>query len=392
MRWDIFCSVVDNYGDIGIAWRLARQLANEHGLEVRLWVDDLASFAALWPAIDIETEAQRVEHVEVRAWRPDFPACHVAEVVIEAFGCRLPENYLAAMAKSPATPAWINLEYLTAEDWARGCHGLPSPHPRLPLTQHFFYPGYDEASGGLLRERDLARARDAFQADPVEQAAFRRRIGLEDTPKMDWRITLFAYETPAVSELLEQWANGPDQIELIVPQGRIAPAVAAWFGAPHATGGPIRSFFRGALRVHILPMLAQDEYDRLLWQSDCNFVRGEDSMVRAQFAGVPFVWQAYRQDEDAHQAKLAAFEGLYLAGMPDPAAHALAALWSAWNAPPHTPPPAGRLASAWMGWRAQRPAIACHARDWATRKLASSDLASRLVDFCTRRLASPQST
>ncbi len=38
---DIFCAVVDNYGDIGVCWRLARQLAHEHGMTVRLWVDDL---------------------------------------------------------------------------------------------------------------------------------------------------------------------------------------------------------------------------------------------------------------------------------------------------------------------------------------------------------------
>ena len=26
VTWDIFCSVVDNFGDIGVTWRLARQL------------------------------------------------------------------------------------------------------------------------------------------------------------------------------------------------------------------------------------------------------------------------------------------------------------------------------------------------------------------------------
>ncbi|WP_187492385.1 elongation factor P maturation arginine rhamnosyltransferase EarP, partial [Pantoea agglomerans] len=24
VTWDIFCTVVDNYGDIGVTWRLAR--------------------------------------------------------------------------------------------------------------------------------------------------------------------------------------------------------------------------------------------------------------------------------------------------------------------------------------------------------------------------------
>ncbi|MBY0444112.1 MAG: elongation factor P maturation arginine rhamnosyltransferase EarP, partial [Burkholderiales bacterium] len=39
VRWDIFCRVIDNYGDIGVCWRLARQLSFEHGFAVRLMVD-----------------------------------------------------------------------------------------------------------------------------------------------------------------------------------------------------------------------------------------------------------------------------------------------------------------------------------------------------------------
>ena len=41
--WDIFCSVVDNFGDIGVCWRLARRLSAGLGQQVRLWVDDLAA-------------------------------------------------------------------------------------------------------------------------------------------------------------------------------------------------------------------------------------------------------------------------------------------------------------------------------------------------------------
>lgn len=389
-RWDVFCSVIDNYGDIGIAWRLARQLAAEHGLGVRLWVDDLASFRAIWPKIDGALDVQWAEGVEVRRWQTPFPAVSNAEVVIESFGCRLPASYLEAMAASPRPPVWIHLEYLTAEDWALGCHGLPSPHPRLPLTQYFFCPGYAETSGGLLHERAFAAARAAFCANAQAVGHFRARIGLPADPHVDWRITLFAYETPAVHALLDAWARGPDRVELAVPYGRIAPAVAAWFGA-HAPASGQASFERGRLRAHLLPMLPQDDYDCLLWQADCNFVRGEDSFVRAQLAGVPFVWQAYRQEEDAHLSKLAAFEALYLAGMPESSACALRALWSAWNASPEDATAPTKLAEAWQAWRAQRSALTRHAREWAARRLNERDLASRLVDFCARRLATDKS-
>src|SRR5574340_1548886 len=91
VTWDIFCNVVDNYGDIGVAWRLARGLAREHGLAVRLWVDDLRTFHRIWPAIDPLAAGQTSEGVAICAWRTPFVATEPARVVIEAFGCALPE-------------------------------------------------------------------------------------------------------------------------------------------------------------------------------------------------------------------------------------------------------------------------------------------------------------
>src|SRR5688572_26593991 len=124
---ELFCRVVDNFGDIGVCWRLARQLAGEHGLAVRLWVDDLASFQRLCPAIDPAAEAQLLQGVSVRRWHPAMalPAPDdIGDAVIEAFGCALPPAFEQAMAARPARPVWINLEYLSAEDWVIGCHGL----------------------------------------------------------------------------------------------------------------------------------------------------------------------------------------------------------------------------------------------------------------------------
>ena len=157
--WDIFCTVVDNYGDIGVSWRLARQLAAEHGLRVRLWVDDLASFRKICPDIVLGQESQHSHGVEVRWWREPFPMVSPADVVVEAFACNPPASYVAAMAARKPKPAWINLEFLTAENWVQGCHALPSPHPSLPLVKYFFFPGFVAGTGGLLAERGLAQAR-----------------------------------------------------------------------------------------------------------------------------------------------------------------------------------------------------------------------------------------
>ena len=131
-RWDIFCKVVDNYGDIGVCWRLARQLAGEHGLAIRLWVDELSAFARLAPQVDASADAQVVAGIEVRRWREPWPGEAPADVVLETFGCRLPDTYRAAMAARSPPPAWVNVEHLSAEAWVAGHHGLPSPQP--PLT------------------------------------------------------------------------------------------------------------------------------------------------------------------------------------------------------------------------------------------------------------------
>ncbi len=130
-RWDIFCTIVDNYGDIGTCWRLARQLADEHDADVRLWVDQLQGLAQLCPAVSPDADRQHVDRIEIRRWRSDFPAVEAADVVIEAFACELPESYVAAMVRKAAAgqsaaPVWINLEYLSAEAWVEGCHRLSS--------------------------------------------------------------------------------------------------------------------------------------------------------------------------------------------------------------------------------------------------------------------------
>ena len=167
LRWDIFCNVIDNFGDIGVCWRLARQLAAEHDFSVRLWVDDFAVFQHLCPEITPGNPQQTALGVEVRHWAGDLSGEEPGDVVIETFACRLPERFEAAMAERRPRPVWINLDYLSAEDWVAGCHALPSPHPRLPLTKYFFFPGFTEKTGGLLRENDLELRRQAFAATPA---------------------------------------------------------------------------------------------------------------------------------------------------------------------------------------------------------------------------------
>jgi len=368
---DFFCTVVDNYGDIGVSWRLARQLANEHGVHVRLWVDDLRSFGKLCPEVDAALDEQRCRGVEVRRWDQDFPAVQPAELVIEAFACKLPESYIEAMAAQERKPVWLNLEYLSAEDWVEGAHKLPSPHPRLPLTKHFFFPGFTAKTGGLLLERDLLARRDVFQADLASQQAYWRSVGVPERAAGELRVSLFSYENANVEALLRAWEEGATPVLCCVPEGRVLPQVAACFA--QAAGKAGDTWQRGNLHVHVLPFVEQERYDELLWACDVNFVRGEDSCVRAQWAGKPFIWHIYEQHDGVHIQKLRALSGLYGTGVPAATHQANEALWLAWNGE-------GDIAEAWRAFAAQRVELECHARAWSA-KLAANNLALNLLDF-----------
>lgn len=373
---DLFCAVVDNYGDIGVSWRLARQLVHEHGIQVRLWVDDLRSFAKLCPEVDAALDEQPCRGVEVRRWRQDFPAVQPAELVIEAFACKLPESYIEAMAAQEPKPVWLNLEYLSAEDWVEGAHKLPSPHARLPLTKYFFFPGFTAKTGGLLLERDLLARRDAFQADLASQQAYWHSVGVSERAAGELRVSLFSYENTNVEALLRTWAEGATPVVCCVPEGRVLPQVAAFFGDASIdsskTSG-MKVWQRGNLRVHVLPFVEQERYDELLWACDVNFVRGEDSCVRAQWAGKPFIWHIYEQHDGVHMQKLSALSGLYGADLSAAAHQANEALWLAWNG-------AGDIADAWRAFAAQRVELERHARAWSA-KLAANNLALNLLDF-----------
>lgn len=379
LHCDIFCTVVDNYGDIGVCWRLSRQLANEHGLTVRLWVDDLASFRKLCPEVVPTLPVQQQHGVEIRHWGIPFAEVTPAPLVIEAFACELPERYVLAMAEQSHKPVWLNLEYLSAESWVEGCHALPSPHPRLPLVKYFFFPGFTAKTGGLLLEGDLLARRDAFLADPAVQERYWQSLGVAPRQADEMRVSLFSYENPAVQGLLAVWAAGTTPVTCLVPEGRVLPQISRFFGLEQLAAGDVLQ--KGKLNLHVLPFVEQDEYDKLLWACDCNFVRGEDSCVRAQWAAKPFIWHIYPQHDGVHMQKLHALQELYCKGLRPDMAQAVSALWNVWNAGEEgesVEPSA--LVSVWNHFIKHQPALQQHGNDWA-RQLAGNNLALNLLDF-----------
>ncbi|HUP98716.1 MAG TPA: elongation factor P maturation arginine rhamnosyltransferase EarP [Usitatibacter sp.] len=385
-RWDVFCRVVDNFGDVGVSWRLARQVAREHGKRVRLWLDDLTVLAKLRPEIDAARDLQSLDQVEVARLREPFAVGEVADVVVETFGCDPPEAYVHAMAAHQRKPRWINLEYLSAEDWVAGSHALPSPNPRLPLVKHYFFPGFTPRTGGLLRERSLIARRDEFQADAGAQAAFWRSLVGKVPPPSALKVSLFAYAGAPLDALARSCMHYPGPVWLLASEGVAASALRSLVTPAHDTirrnehsGGRRRE-----LEVFEIPFLAQDRYDQLLWASDVNFVRGEDSFVRAQWAGRPFAWNIYPTEDGAHWVKMAAFLALYTQALDRAPAAAVTALWEAWNrvgvdeSSGKVPP---SLRDAWAGFVARREALEAHSRAWSAGLAARRDLAAELVDF-----------
>ncbi|MFC7459954.1 elongation factor P maturation arginine rhamnosyltransferase EarP [Hydrogenophaga defluvii] len=285
LLWDVFCQVVDNHGDLGVCWRLSAQLA-KRGHRVRLWVDDTSALAWMAP--------RGSEGVDVRHWHCEPPTgLPAGDVLVEAFGCDIPDAWVLAVA--PQAGPWINLEYLSAEAYVERMHGLPSPVMRGPLagrTKHFFYPGFTPATGGLLREDDLQ----------ARQARFDRGTWLQ-THAPGWAgeqvVSLFCYEPVNLGTWLDHLRQ-PDSAptHLLVAPGRPMAAVRQHLGEG-TQHGPLRLTWRSHC--------SQTEFDHVLWASDLNMVRGEDSLVRALWAGRPFVWHIYPQDDGAHHTKLQAF-------------------------------------------------------------------------------------
>jgi uncharacterized repeat protein (TIGR03837 family) len=297
MRWDLFCQIVDNYGDAGICWRLARSLTSLHGQEVRIFCDDLPTLNLLASGVDPAISAK----IELLPWEASYGnhrhAVKAPDVVIEAFGCELPERYMAGLFIAAKKPILINLEYLSAEPWIIEFHGKASPQSH-GIPKYFFFPGFQEEVGGLLL--DPIPAAGTLSANQIPSDLQDTWSKLRPGAK---RISIFCYPGAPLRKWLEDLGAIDEEFDILLTYG-------------HAQLLSLQSGQQIALPLNLqllsIPFVSQDEYDWVLSQCDFNIVRGEDSFVRAQLAGKPFIWHIYPQEDQAHEVKLAAFLDLYL--------------------------------------------------------------------------------
>lgn len=365
----VYVSRVDNHGDIGVCWRLARQLAGEHGHRVTLWVDDWAGARELIPELTPASGRTDVSGVAVRPWtEATVDADCTGDVLIEGFGCTLPDPALAQLRDREVKPVWVDLEYLSAEAWVSGFHLRSGWDPVGRAQRWMFIPGIGEGSGGLLRECGLLDRRDAWDAARADAhlrvLGLRRRTGglhvvcfaYAHAPYAEWLDAL----APAARGSLELWLCGAQSQSAIERLRDRLPANVAAASAP---------------------FVSQDDFDRLLWSADVLWVRGEDSLVRAVWSGKPFVWHIYRQADSAHHAKLGAWLERYTAGFPDAVRQAYIAVHRSWNGIA----PASGLAGAWSALVARWDDWLAASRRRSDALAGTPDLTAGLVDFVARR-------
>ncbi len=375
MNWHIFCRVIDNFGDIGVCWRLASRLHRHYGQHVHLWLDDLSALHALCPQT-YHAAHQWLHGIRVHRWQQPFKLqreLQHADVIVEAFGCDLPGNLLQQMRQRQPQPVWINLEYLSAEPWVDALHSLPSPVQGMHKT--FFFPGFTANTGGLLADEALCGLPEQLQQAGARRRLF-RQLGIDpQLASLALHISLFSYENSRLPELLDSLCNSPQPVHLCVPQGRISQAVTHWLGQPLHTGC---SYRRGALCLSALPFMAHPEYDRLLASCQLNLVRGEESFVRAQMLALPLIWHIYPQDDNAHHDKLDAFLQRYLQDCPAALQQPIRGAFMAWNRP--DAPPAD-----WLALLELLPQWQRHASHWRQRLLGHGDLAGNLLQHAKQQ-------
>ncbi len=305
---DIFCRVIDNFGDAGVTWRLSQRFLALGVLRVRLVIDRPEVLALLVPELDHQkAAASRAQAlgVEVCGWeafeRTAEKDLRPAGLVLETFGCRLPESYERAMAReweartASGLPVegsgrlYMNLDYLSAESWIEACHNVWGLHPTLPIRKLWFFPGFTDRTGGVTIEDDYEERRLAFEK---EKPAFLRSLGCD--PEIP-RLFLFAYPENA--------------LEALVRGLRALRTPLTVLAAPGGAGDAVQNMLDGNefIRVVRPGFFPQRDFDRLLWASDALIVRGEDSFLRAQLAARPLFWATYATEDRAHVVKMKAW-------------------------------------------------------------------------------------
>ena len=303
MEITVLCKVVDNFGDIGVVFRLCRALSElKKNLEIRLVVSNLDSFAKISKGIDSTKTFQEFRGWKVFDWN-DSALCkkefskNPPEFILECFQCGRPE-WLEELLFSPQfnlNVQIVNVEYLTAESWADDFHLLKSGTRSAKIKKINFMPGFTKKTGGLILDKNFMRclSEKKFALNLVKQN-LDKKILSEDFSD-SFKILIFSY--PKNFDFL---ASAIKEFSFLK---KIIVFVASGAGADSAK----ISLKKFKVNFICLPFMQQEVWDAFLSLMDFSFVRGEDSFSRCCLFGNPFIWNIYPQEEEFHIVKLNAF-------------------------------------------------------------------------------------
>jgi uncharacterized repeat protein (TIGR03837 family) len=308
---DIFCRVIDNFGDVGIAYRFAKELKLAHSsCAIRLFVSDLGPLKSILPVIDpLQTVQEHDSIVYVNSTKLNtalIAELGTADVLIEAMGCEIPE---AVIQKAQQRNILIiNLEYLSAEKWVKEYHLKPSLLPQPTLKKYFYMPGFTPESGGVIIDSQVEQVRQNLSDNRIEHLnSHLRNFGIVLTHTKDSLFgSIFTY-VRGFDTLLSDIGNIDKNVYLFIFGHKSRESMTKALNRARVASLSEDHYLVKNTHVLMMPFLPQTLYDQLLCITDFNFVRGEDSFVRAILSGKPFIWNAYLQENIYHRVKVEAF-------------------------------------------------------------------------------------
>lgn len=313
---DIFCHVIDNFGDVGIAYRFAKELKLAClSCDVRLFVSDLGPLKSILPVIDsLQTVQEHEGIVFVDSTKLDnilVDALGTADVLVEAMGCEIPE---AVMKKAEQRDTLIiNLEYLSAEKWITEYHMKPSLLPQPALKKYFYMPGFTPESGGIIIDSRVEKSRQSLSDDRIKYLNNHLKcfgVSLTDTKDALFG-SIFTYAR-GFDTFLSDIGEIDKNIYLFIFGQKSRESMIQSLHRAQAAVISDAHYTLKNIHVLIMPFLPQTVYDQFLCLTDFNFVRGEDSFVRAILSGKPFIWNAYLQENIYHRVKVEAFLEVFI--------------------------------------------------------------------------------
>ena len=277
---DIFCQVIDNYGDVGVAYRLAREFKRVYpNKKLRFIINQMEELNLI----------KKSEEIEIITYQDISKIENSADLIIESFGCEIPKEYMdKALKKSKLI---INLEYFSAEKWVDDFH-LQESFLGGNLKKYFFIPGLSEKSGGILLDNEFLERKKKVEAN---KEYYLEKFGIKE--KYDLIGSVFSYEKNFDS-LIEELKKLDKKIILLILSEKTQKNFIKYFDN-------VNNYDK--IKFVKLPFFTYDKYEELLALCDFNLVRGEDSFVRALLLGKPFLWHIYPQDENTHIKKLESF-------------------------------------------------------------------------------------